>query len=96
MQQDAKGHVKKCDKCQKHTGMHLALPHELTTLSSPSPFAWWGMDILGPFMQVTYQNKFLIVVVDYFMKWIEVEALAKIILHNILCFYKNIRANTHS
>ena len=46
MQQDAKEHVKKCDKCQRHVDMHLAPPHELTTLSSPWPFAWWGMDIL--------------------------------------------------
>ena len=30
----------------------------------------------------------MIVAVDYFMKWIEVEALARITLHNILCFYK--------
>ena len=39
-------------------------------------------------MQGTYKNKFLIVVVDYFTKWIEVEALAKITSHNILRFYK--------
>ena len=46
------------------------------------------MDILGPFVQGTYQKKFLIVIVDYFMKWIEAEALEKITSHNILCFYK--------
>ena len=68
--------------------MHLAPPHELNMPSSPWPFAWWGMDILGPFMQGTYQNKFLIVAVDYFTKWIEAEALAKITSHNIICFYK--------
>ncbi|GAU10211.1 hypothetical protein TSUD_423210, partial [Trifolium subterraneum] len=35
MQQDAKEHVKKCDKCQRHGDMHLAPPHELKSLSSP-------------------------------------------------------------
>ncbi|GAU46452.1 hypothetical protein TSUD_402190 [Trifolium subterraneum] len=35
MQQDAKEHVKKCDKCQRHEDMHLAPPHELKSLSSP-------------------------------------------------------------
>ena len=39
-------------------------------------------------MQGTYQNKFFIVVVDYFTKWIEAETLEKITSHNILCFYK--------
>ena len=58
----------KCDKCQRHADMHLAPAHELKTLSSPWPFTWWGMDILGPFVQGSYQNKFLIVVVEYFTK----------------------------
>ena len=88
MQQDAKEHVKKCDKFQRHTDMHLAPPHGLNTLSSLWPFSWWGMDILGPFVQGTYQNKFLITAVNYFTKWIEAEALAKITSHNILRFYK--------
>src|ERR1051325_6798962 len=68
--------------------MHIAPPHELTTLTSPWPFSWWGMDILGPFTQGSYQNKYLIMVVDYFTKWIEAEALAKIMSFNILYFYK--------
>ena len=88
MQRDAKEHVKKCDKCQRHADMHIAPPHELTTLTSPWPFSWWGMDILGPFTQGSYQNKYLIVAVDYFTKWIEAEALAKITSFNILRFYK--------
>ncbi|MCI28117.1 hypothetical protein A2U01_0049317, partial [Trifolium medium] len=46
MQSDAKEHVKRCDKCQRHGDMHLAPPVELKTLSSPWPFAWWGMDLL--------------------------------------------------
>ena len=68
--------------------MHLAPPNELKTMTSPWPFVWWGMDILRPFTVGSYQNKYLIVVVDYFTKWIEVEALAKITTFNILCFYK--------
>ena len=88
MQQGAEEHVKKCDKFQRHADMYLALSHELNTLSSSWPFALWGMDILIPFMQGTYQNKFLIMAIDYFTKWIEAEALAKITSHNILYFYK--------
>ena len=34
------------------------------------------------------QNKYLIVVMDYFTKWIEAEALARITTQNVLCFYK--------
>jgi hypothetical protein len=88
MQHDAKEHVKKCQKCQRHGDMHLAPPSDLKTMSSPRPFAWWGMDILGPFTVGSYQNKYLIVAVDYFTKWIEAKALAKITAFNILRFYK--------
>ncbi|KAI5389389.1 hypothetical protein KIW84_074874 [Lathyrus oleraceus] len=61
MQNDSKEHVKRCDKCQRHADMHLAPPNDLKSLSSPWPFAWWGMDILGPFVTGSYQNKYLIV-----------------------------------
>ncbi|KAK3008069.1 hypothetical protein RJ639_013512 [Escallonia herrerae] len=38
----------------------------------------WGMDILGPFPLASAQRKFVIVAIDYFTKWVEVEALATI------------------
>ncbi|GAU34822.1 hypothetical protein TSUD_394480 [Trifolium subterraneum] len=86
MQNDAKDHVLKCDKC--HGDMHLAPAHELKALISPWPFSWWGMDILGPFPTAARQVKYLIVAVDYFTKWIEVELLAKIGASHILRFFK--------
>ena len=83
MQHDAKENVKKCDKCQHHRNIHLAPPNELKSLSSPWPFAWWALDAVG-----SNQNKYMIVVVDYYTKLLEAEALAKITAQNILCFYK--------
>ncbi|GAU48061.1 hypothetical protein TSUD_404890 [Trifolium subterraneum] len=88
MQNNARDHVLKCDKCQRHGDMHLAPANELKTLISPWPFAWWGMDILGPFPTAARQVKYLIVAVDYFTKWIEAEPLAKISASNILRFFK--------
>ncbi|CAJ2651997.1 unnamed protein product [Trifolium pratense] len=88
MQQDAKDHVKKCDKCQRHGDMHLAPPRELKSLSSPWPFAWWGMDLLGPFTKGLYQNRYLIVAVDYFTKWVEAEPLSDITSLRVLRFFK--------
>ncbi|MCI60209.1 gypsy retrotransposon integrase-like protein, partial [Trifolium medium] len=62
--------------------MHLAPPVELKTISSLWPFAWWGMDLLGPFPIAPGQNRYLIVAVDYFTKWIEAEPLASITAFN--------------
>ncbi|XP_074346467.1 uncharacterized protein LOC141685254 [Apium graveolens] len=38
----------------------------------------WGMDILGQFPVASGQRKFIMVAIDYFKKWIEAKALAKI------------------
>ena len=47
-------------------------------MSSPWPFAQWGLDILGPFPKAVGNKKFLLVGTDYFTKWVEAEALANI------------------
>lgn len=53
----------------------------------------WGMDLLGPITPATDNLKYLTVPVDYFTKWIEVKALAKITLANALnVFNKKILA----
>ncbi|KAK3005754.1 hypothetical protein RJ639_015516 [Escallonia herrerae] len=69
MQQDAMSYTKKCDACQRFYSIPRQAPSPLSTLSSPIPFAMWGMDILGPFPLATAQRKFVIVAIDYFTKW---------------------------
>lgn len=64
--------------------MHIDPSMELRSLSSPWSFTYWGMDTLGPFVVGSNQNKYLIIGVNYFTKWIEAETLAKITMQNIL------------
>ena len=46
---------------------------------------------MGPFPTAVRQLKFLVVRIDYFMKWVEVEALASIMERNVRSFvWKNI------
>ena len=78
IERDATAYVKRCDKCQRFAPVSR-LPHtEMVPMSSPWPFAQWGIDILGPLPQAPLQRKFLIVAIDYFTKWIEAQPLAKI------------------
>ncbi|GFS42902.1 hypothetical protein Acr_00g0082420 [Actinidia rufa] len=78
IERDAAAYVKRCDKCQRFAPVSR-LPHtEMVPMSSPWPFAQWGIDILGPLPQAPLQRKFLIVAIDYFIKWIEAQPLAKI------------------
>ncbi|XP_042467248.1 uncharacterized protein LOC122050410 [Zingiber officinale] len=78
LQEDAAQTIATCLSCQKyHNSIHQ--PAEKMKASTGScPFDQWGMDIVGPFPMATGQRKFLLVVVDYFSKWVEVEPLAKI------------------
>ena len=50
----------------------------MTPISSPWPFAQWGINIMGPFSLGKKQLRFLIVVIDYFIKWIKVKPVATI------------------
>ena len=50
----------------------------LNPLSSPWPFAQWGLDIVRPFPKAVGNKKYLLVGTDYFMKWVKAEPLANI------------------
>ncbi|XP_065630491.1 uncharacterized protein LOC136067939 [Quercus suber] len=59
--------------CGSHTRGRVLNP-----LSSPWPFAQWGLDIVGPFPKAAGNRKYLLVGTDYFTKWVEAEPLANI------------------
>lgn len=48
---------------------------KLHVLTPPWPFLHWGLDILNPFSPTTDQLMYLIVALEYFIKWIEAEEL---------------------
>uniref|UniRef100_A0A2N9I887 Uncharacterized protein n=1 Tax=Fagus sylvatica TaxID=28930 RepID=A0A2N9I887_FAGSY len=78
MQSDAVRYVRKCDKCQRFAPKIHQPAQELNPLSSPWPFAQWGLDIVGPLPRAPGNKKFLIVATDYFTKWVEAEPLSHI------------------
>ena len=91
MQVDAVEIVMRCDKCQRYRNVQRLPTEKLTTISSPWPFAQWGIDIIGPLPQGKGQVKFLLVAIDYFTKWVKVEALVTITEARIRNFvWKNI------
>ena len=63
----------------------------MTPISSPWPFAQWGIDIMGPFPLGKKQLRFLIVAIDYFTKWVESELVTTITEAKVTSFvWKNI------
>ncbi|GKB29100.1 reverse transcriptase domain-containing protein [Tanacetum coccineum] len=59
--------------------VHKTVPRnpqqKLTPITSPWPFYKWGIDIAEPFPKGPGRVKFLIVAMDYFIKWIEAKNL---------------------
>jgi len=91
MESDSTEYVKKCQKWKEFGNMQRTKPETWHHMSSPWPFAQWGINIIGPFSLWKGQCKFLLVVVDYFTKWIEVEPLAFITANKVQSFvWKNI------
>ena len=78
MQKEAQDYVKKCDKCQKFAPNIHQLRGVLNPLSSPWPFAQWGLDIVGHFPKTAGNKRYLLVGMDYFTKWVKTEPLANI------------------
>ena len=64
-------------------------------MTSPWPFAIWGIDLIGRFPKGRGNIQYTVVAVDNFTKWVEAEALASItptkirefVCKNIICRY---------
>ncbi|KAL5582796.1 hypothetical protein UlMin_015238 [Ulmus minor] len=70
IQADSLAFVQKCDKCQRFSTIPHQPPEELTPVSSPWPFAKWGIDLIGPLPTARGQLKYAVVAIDYYTKWI--------------------------
>ena len=90
MKHDSKQYVRKCEKCQKFANVIHTPVRELNPISSLWPFSMQGINIVGPLPTTPSQKKFLLVVTDYFTKWVETEAYAQIIVSDLIKFmWKN-------
>ena len=78
MQKEVQKYVKKCDQCQRFAPNIHQPRGVLNPLSSPWPFAQWGLDIVGPFPKASSNKKYLLVGTDYFTKWVKAKPLANI------------------
>ena len=78
MQKEVPEYAKKCDQCQRFSPNTNRPGGFLNPLSSPWPFAQWGLDNVGPFPKAAGNKKYLLVGTDYFTKWVETEPLANI------------------
>jgi hypothetical protein len=70
--------VKTCDKCQRFTNVSQRPPEDLSFISSPWPFSQWGGRPSQTLPSGNGGVRFVVVAVDYFMKWAKAEVLSSI------------------
>lgn len=57
-------------------------------MESSWPLAQWGIDLLSTFPPAKGLKKFLIIAIEYFTKWVEVEPIGLIMKQVIISFRK--------
>jgi transposase InsO family protein len=67
---DTREFVLKCDKCQRSGNISRRDEMPLNNIQEVEIFDVWGIDFMGPFPS-SYNNKYILVAVDYVSKWVE-------------------------
>jgi hypothetical protein len=80
--------------CQKRAvGQHHIAPSQIKIVGAP--WEQVAIDVLGPLNMTDDENKYLLVLQDYFMKWVEAFALpdqeastvAEVLTSNVFCHF---------
>lgn len=71
--------AKGCQKCQMHVGVQHVPASELHVIVKPWPFRGWALDVIGEIQPASSkQQKFILVGINYFTKWIKDVPLVKV------------------
>nr|GFA14443.1 reverse transcriptase domain-containing protein [Tanacetum cinerariifolium] len=71
---DAHDLVKSCDSCQRQVKISQKDEMPQNVIQVCEIFDIWGIDFMGPFPS-SRENRYILVAVDYFLKWVEAKAL---------------------
>ena len=89
-------HSQTCHKFQIYADKVHVPPVPLNVLTAPWPFAMWGIDMIGESKPTASdRHRFILVVIDYFTKWVEAASFASVtknvvarfIKQNLICCY---------
>jgi hypothetical protein len=84
--EDAKQLIRTCENCQMFTKKQSSLANPTTSIIPTWPLQRWGVDIVGPLPLAPGNLCYAAVALEYFSKWIEAKALARITLGTLISF----------
>ncbi|WKA10566.1 hypothetical protein VitviT2T_028131 [Vitis vinifera] len=88
MRTDCCQFVQRCPfTCQMHGDLIHVPPSELHALTSLWPFSVWGIDVIGKISPKSSNgHEYILVVVDYFNKWVETASYARLTVAKVATF----------
>ena len=92
MVNDIKRIIAKCEKCQLNKPQPYPKPTEDIPTEVEGPFTHLGLDIIGPLEKTSNNNQYIMVVVDYFTKWVEAEPTENVTSKEVIKFLINVFA----
>lgn len=89
MEVDCYNFVKRCHKCQIFGDkIHVPLT-PLNVLTSPWPFSMWGIEMIGMIEpKASNGHHFILVSIDYFIKWVKVASYVNVTRQVVTRFIK--------
>jgi len=92
MTNDIRRFLKLCTICQLKKKNETPNPTEKYATQVEAPFTHLGLDIIGPLPITERNNQYIIVVVDYFTKWVEAEPTATVTAKDVVYFLTKVFA----
>lgn len=75
MKRDIEDLCKSCEICQKGGGPRINTKNK--TISTSRTNELWECDLIGPLKGEDGQNKFVLVMIDHYSKWVETKILGR-------------------
>ena len=75
MPRDVQVYVTTCTECNQNERLRANPRAPLQCYQAGNPVDWVHMDILGPFLESHCGNKYVLLMVDQFTRWLELQAL---------------------
>ncbi|XP_057442139.1 uncharacterized protein LOC130733871 [Lotus japonicus] len=83
-------YAKGCQDFQRHAGIQHVPASELHSIIKPWPFRGWAIDLIGEIHPASSrQHRYIIVVIDYFTKWVEAIPLQNVTQDTVIEFIQN-------
>src|SRR3954468_4752178 len=87
MLKDCIEYARGCQECQKFSGIQHVPASELHAIVKPWPFRGWALDLIGEIKPASSkQQRFILVGIDYFTKWIEAIPLVNVDQEVVISF----------